>query len=37
MFGVILEGMPMRDKLLLPDDWPDWVYPLRKSFKGLES
>ncbi len=37
MFGVILEGNPMRGKLLLPDDWPDWVYPLRKAFKGLES
>jgi Ni,Fe-hydrogenase III component G len=37
MFGVILEGMPMRDRLLLPDDWPDYVYPLRKSFKGIES
>ncbi len=36
MFGVIFDGIPMRDKLLLPDDWPDWVYPLRKSFKGLE-
>lgn len=36
MFGVILEGTPMRDRLLLPDDWPDWVYPLRKSFTGLE-
>jgi NADH:ubiquinone oxidoreductase subunit C len=36
MFGVILEGIPMNDHLLLPDDWPDWVYPLRKSFKGLE-
>jgi Ni,Fe-hydrogenase III component G len=37
MFGVILEGMPMRERLLLSDDWPDFVYPLRKSFKGLES
>ncbi len=36
MFGVILDGTPVRDRLLLPDDWPDWVYPLRKSFKGLE-
>jgi Ni,Fe-hydrogenase III component G len=36
MFGVILEGSPMRDRLLLPDDWPDYVYPLRKSFKGIE-
>jgi NADH:ubiquinone oxidoreductase subunit C len=36
MFGVILDGTPVRARLLLPDDWPDWVYPLRKSFKGLE-
>lgn len=36
MFGVILEGSPMRERLLLSDDWPDYVYPLRKSFKGIE-
>ncbi len=36
MFGVILDGTPVRARLLLPDDWPDWVYPLRKSFTGLE-
>jgi Ni,Fe-hydrogenase III component G len=36
MFGVIFDGTPSRERLLLPDDWPDWVYPLRKSFKGLE-
>lgn len=36
MFGVILEGTPVRARLLLSDDWPDWVYPLRKSFTGLE-
>lgn len=36
MFGVIFEGLPNRDRLLLPDDWPDGVYPLRKSFTGLE-
>lgn len=36
MFGVIFDGTPSRERLLLPDDWPDWVYPLRKSFKRLE-
>ncbi len=36
MFGVMLVGTPVRDRLLLSDDWPDGVYPLRKSFKGLE-
>lgn len=36
MFGVIVVDTPSRDRLLLPDDWPDWVYPMRKSFTGLE-
>jgi len=36
MFGVIIVDTPSRDRLLLPDDWPDWVYPMRKSFTGLE-
>ena len=36
MFGVIMVGTPDRARLLLSDDWPDYVYPLRKSFKGLE-
>jgi Ni,Fe-hydrogenase III component G len=30
-------GTPDPGKLLLPDDWPDGVYPLRKSFTGLET
>lgn len=37
MFGVTIEGTPNTDKLLLPDDWPDGVYPLRKSFTGLDN
>ena len=37
MFGITVEGTPVTDKLLLPDDWPDGVYPLRKSFAGLDS
>lgn len=36
LFGVIIEDTPIRTNILLPDDWPDWVYPLRKSFTGLE-
>jgi NADH:ubiquinone oxidoreductase subunit C len=36
MFGVIMVGTPVRDRLLLSDDWPASVYPLRKSFTGLE-
>jgi NADH:ubiquinone oxidoreductase subunit C len=36
MFGIVVQGTPEPRRLLLPDDWPDHVYPLRKSFKGLE-
>lgn len=36
MFGVNLEGTISTDRLLLPDDWPDGVYPMRKSFTGLK-
>lgn len=32
MFGVTVEGTPNTDKLFLPEDWPDGVYPLRKDF-----
>jgi Ni,Fe-hydrogenase III component G len=35
MFGITIEGTPNTDKLLLPDDWPDNVYPLRKEFNGF--
>ena len=35
MFGLRIVGTPNVDKLLLPDDWPDGVFPLRKSFHGL--
>lgn len=35
MFGMKIVGTPNKDKLLLPDDWPDGVYPMRKSFKGF--
>lgn len=34
MFGVTLTGTPSTSRLLLPDDWPDGVYPLRKGFTG---
>ena len=37
MFGVKIVGTPSTEKLLLPDDWPDGVFPLRKSFKGFTS
>jgi Ni,Fe-hydrogenase III component G len=35
MFGITIEGTPNTDKLLLPDDWPDKVYPMRKEFTGF--
>jgi NADH:ubiquinone oxidoreductase subunit C len=35
MFGFVVEDTPVPDRLVLPDDWPDGVYPLRKSFTGL--
>ncbi len=35
MFGVIFEGIPMRDKLLLPDDWPDGFTLYENPSKGL--
>jgi Ni,Fe-hydrogenase III component G len=34
MFGVTVAGTPDPNHLLLPDDWPAGVYPLRKSFTG---
>jgi NADH:ubiquinone oxidoreductase subunit C len=36
MLGIDVVGTPNRDHLLLPDDWPYGVYPLRKAFKGLD-
>jgi Ni,Fe-hydrogenase III component G len=35
MFGFVVEETPVPDRFVLPDDWPDGVYPLRKSFTGL--
>ncbi len=35
MFGFVVEGTPDPGRLLLPDDWPDGVYPLRKAFGGF--
>jgi NADH:ubiquinone oxidoreductase subunit C len=32
MLGVTVTGTPVTERFLLPDDWPDGVYPLRKSF-----
>lgn len=35
MLGVRLRGTPNTARLLLSDDWPVDIYPLRKSFTGL--
>lgn len=35
LLGVNFVGTPSTDKLLLPDSWPEGVYPLRKAFTGL--
>jgi Ni,Fe-hydrogenase III component G len=36
LFGVVVEGTPSTDRLVLPDDWPDGIYPLRKAFTGFK-
>ncbi len=35
LFGITCEGTPTTDHLILPENWPDEVYPLRKSFTGM--
>ena len=35
MFGFEFPGTPNTDRLLLSDDWPAGVHPLRKDFNGL--
>jgi NADH:ubiquinone oxidoreductase subunit C len=32
MMGVVFEGHPNLEPLLLPEDWPKGVYPLRKEY-----
>jgi Ni,Fe-hydrogenase III component G len=36
LFGVTVEGTPDPARLVLPDEWPEGVYPLRKSFTGIK-
>jgi len=33
MFGIVVDGIPDPRRLVLPDDWPDGQYPLRKDWK----
>ena len=32
MFGIEMVGLRTPDRLYLPEDWPDGVYPMRKDF-----
>ncbi len=36
LFGFDLLDTPSTEKLILPDSWPEGVYPLRKSFTNLQ-
>lgn len=36
LMGIDFVGTPSTQHLLLPDGWPEHVYPLRKAFTGLE-
>ncbi|MGC8848926.1 MAG: NADH-quinone oxidoreductase subunit C, partial [Candidatus Bathyarchaeia archaeon] len=33
LLGVRFEGHPNLKRVLLPDEWPEGVYPLRKDYK----
>lgn len=33
LLGVVFKGHPALNRLLLPEDWPEGVHPLRKDFK----
>jgi Ni,Fe-hydrogenase III component G len=35
MFGFYIPALPDQTHLILPDEWPAGVYPLRKDFQGL--
>lgn len=36
LFGINFIGTPSTEHLILPDDWPANLYPLRKTFTGFE-
>ncbi|MEM2897011.1 MAG: NADH-quinone oxidoreductase subunit C [Candidatus Bathyarchaeia archaeon] len=33
LLGVVFVGHPNLERLILPEDWPEGVYPLRKDYK----
>jgi NADH:ubiquinone oxidoreductase subunit C len=35
LFGVEVKDTPDKSRLVLADEWPEGVYPLRKSFTGV--
>ena len=35
MFGIVVDGIPDGRRLLLPDDWPEGQFPLRKDWKHV--
>ncbi|MHC1629175.1 MAG: NADH-quinone oxidoreductase subunit C [Candidatus Nezhaarchaeales archaeon] len=30
LMGIVFKGHPNLERLVLPDDWPEGVYPLRR-------
>jgi Ni,Fe-hydrogenase III component G len=36
LFGIIVTDTPCADRLVISEDWPEGVYPLRKSFTGFD-
>jgi Ni,Fe-hydrogenase III large subunit len=36
LFGIIFEGNPLSGHFVLPENWPDGVFPLRKDVKASE-
>jgi NADH-quinone oxidoreductase subunit C len=36
LLGVVFSGHPNLSPLILPEDWPDGVYPLRKEWTHEE-
>jgi len=36
LFGIRFKGRPELERLLLGEEWPEGVYPLRKGFQGLD-
>jgi len=36
LLGVVFDGHPDLSRLILPEDWPEDVYPLRKEYSPEE-